>query len=67
MDFEHAFQQAEFILAMQMMIVGSVLGLGVIGRSDFYRIFVGKIASLVVTFGPMALLLYVLYSVSRLI
>ncbi len=66
MDFEHAFQQAEFILAMQMMIVGLVLGVGVMGRIDFYRILIGKIASLVVTFGPMAVLLYVLYAVSRL-
>ncbi len=66
MDFEHAFQQTEFILAMQMMIVGSVLGLGVMGRNDYYRMIVGKIASFVVTFGPMAVLLYVLYAVSRL-
>ncbi len=66
MDFEHAFQQTEFILAMQMMIVGSALGLVLMGRNNFYRIFVGQIASFVVTFGPMAVLLYVLYAVSRL-
>jgi uncharacterized membrane protein YeaQ/YmgE (transglycosylase-associated protein family) len=66
MDFEHAFQQTGFILSLQMMVVGSVMGPAVMGRSDFYRIIVGKIASLVVTFGPMAMLLYVLYAVSRL-
>ena len=66
MDFEHAFQQAGFISALQMMILGSILAPGVLGRSDLYRAFAGRVASLVVTFGPMAMLLYVLYVVSRL-
>jgi len=66
MDFEHAFQQAGFISALQMMILGSLLAPGVMGRSDLYRAFAGRLASSVVTFGPMAMLVYVLYAVSKL-
>jgi hypothetical protein len=36
------------------------------GRSDLYRTFAGRLASSVVTFGPMAMLVYVLYAVSKL-
>lgn len=66
MDFEHAFQQAGFIAALQMVILGSLLAPGVMGRSDLYRAFAGRVATYVVTFGPMAMLVYVLYAVSRL-
>jgi hypothetical protein len=66
MEFEHAFQQAGFISALQIMILGSLVAPGVMGRSELYRAFAGRMASLVVTFGPMALLVYVLYEVSRL-
>ncbi len=66
MDFEHVFQQTGFLLALHIVIVVSVIGPGAMGRSDFYRIIVGKVASLVVTFGPMVMLLYILYIVSRL-
>ncbi len=37
-----------------------------IGRPDLYRSFVRITASHVVSFGPLALLVYVLYEVSRL-
>ena len=67
MDFEHAFQQAGFLSALQMMIVASLLAPGVMGRSELYRVFAGKAAAYVVTFGPMSLLIYVLYAVSRLV
>lgn len=66
MDFEHAFQQAGYIPAFQMMIIGMLVAPGVMGRSDLYRVFMGKAASSVVTFGPVAMLLYILYAVSRL-
>jgi hypothetical protein len=36
------------------------------GRSDLYRVFAGKVASYLVTFGPISMLIYVLYAVSRL-
>jgi hypothetical protein len=67
MDFEHAFQQAGFLPALQMMIAASLLAPGVMGRSDLYRAFAGRVAAHVVTFGPMSLLIYVLYAVSRLV
>jgi hypothetical protein len=66
MDFEHVFQQAGFITAFQMMILGSLLGPGVMGRSDLYYNFAGKAATYLVTFGPVLMLVYVLYAVSRL-
>ncbi len=67
MEFDHAFHQAGFVPAMQMMVVGSLLAPGIMGRSDLYLIFAGRVASLVVTFGPMGLLGYLLYAVSRLV
>ncbi len=66
MDFDHAFHQAGFVLALQLMALGSLLTPAVMGRSDLYRLFMGKAASLVVTFGPVGLLGYILYEVSRL-
>jgi hypothetical protein len=66
MELEHAFQQAGFIPALQMMVIGSLLAPGVMGRSDLYHVFAGKAAGCLVTFGPTAMLLYVLYAVSRL-
>ncbi len=66
MEFEHAFQQSGFLVAFQLLVVGSLLAPGVIGGSTLYHWFVRKTASYVVTFGPMALLVYILYKVSHL-
>jgi hypothetical protein len=66
MDFEHVFQQAGFLSALHMMIAASLLAPGVMGRSDLYRVFAGKVATYLVTFGPISMLIYVLYAVSRL-
>ncbi len=66
MELEHAFQQSAFIPAVQMMVIGSLLAPGVLGRSDLYRLFAMKAATWVVTFGPMSLLVYVLYKVAQL-
>ena len=66
MELEHAFQQAGFISAFQMMILGSLLVPGIMGRSDLYLTLAGKVASYLVTFGPPAMLVYVLYAVSHL-
>jgi len=66
MEFEHAFQQSGFFEALQVMIVGSLLAPGVMGRGDLYRTFVGSLAANVISFGPLGLLVYVLYKVSHL-
>ena len=66
MELEHAFQQSGFVVALQLLIAGSLLAPGVMGRGDLYRIFVSTAASYVVSFGPMGLLVYVLYRLSSL-
>ena len=66
MELEHAFQQSGFLVAFQLMVVASLLAPGVIGGTAVYHRFVRSIASAVVSFGPMALLVYVLYKVSHM-
>lgn len=66
MELEHAFQQSGFLVALQLMILGSFIAPGVLGGSAVYHRFVKAAASNVVSFGPVALLVYVLYKVSHL-
>jgi hypothetical protein len=66
MDFEHAFLQSNFFVIFQMMFMGSLLVPGIIGRTDLYGKVARTLASHVVSFGPVALLVYVLYQVSHL-
>ncbi len=66
MEFEHAFQQSGFFVALQLMIVGSLLAPAVLGGTVLLQRFVRIAASSVVSFGPMAILLYMLYRVSQL-
>lgn len=66
MDFEHAFLQSNFFVIFQMMFMGSLLVPSIIGRIDLYGKVVRAVASNVVSFGPVALLVYVLYQVSHL-
>jgi hypothetical protein len=66
MELEHAFQQSGFIVALQVFIAGSLLAPGILRGSDLYHRFVGAVATCVVSFGPMALLVYMLYRVSHL-
>lgn len=66
MELEHVFQQTGVFLTFQFLFVSSLFIPCVLGRSDIYRALAGTMASLFVTFGPMTLLLYVLYEVSRL-
>jgi len=66
MELEHAFQQSGFLVAFQLMILGSFIAPGVLGGSALYQRFVKAAASNVVSFGPVALLVYVLYKVSHL-
>lgn len=60
------FQQTGFLSIVQALMIGSVLVAGVAGKDERYRRIVEKVATAMVTFGPMTMLLYVLYSVSRL-
>ncbi len=66
MDFEHAFLQSNFFVLFQMMFMGSLLIPGIMGRIDLYGKVVRVLTSNVVSFGPVALLVYVLYNVSHL-
>jgi hypothetical protein len=65
MELEHAVQQPGFLAAIQLMVL-SVLAPGVMAGSGIYQKFVKVAASYVVSFGPLAILIYVLYRVSRL-
>jgi hypothetical protein len=66
MDFEHAFQESNFFLMLQMMCMGLLLVPSMLGRMDLYGKVVRAMASNVVSFGPVAMLVYVLYQVSHL-
>ncbi len=66
MDFEHAFQQSGFLVALQLMVIGSVVAPAAMGGSALLQRFVRAIASYVVSFGPMAILIYMLYKLSRI-
>lgn len=66
MGFEHLFQASGFAVALQLLFVASLLLPAAMDRSDLYQAFVRKLASVTVTLGPIGLLIYVLYQVSRL-
>lgn len=65
MDFEHAFQQTGIIAAVQMLAFGAIALPGLADRSELYRVFISRVATYVVTFGPVAILLYILAEVSQ--
>jgi len=65
MELEHLLHQSGWYFILQMLL-GSLMVPAIIGRPDLYRSFVRNTASHVVSFGPLALLVYVLYEVSRL-
>jgi hypothetical protein len=66
MEFEHALQQSNYYLMFQMMFMGSLLVPSLLGRTDIYGKAVQTAATLTVSFGPVAILLYVLFEVTRL-
>ena len=66
MELEHAFQQYELLAALQIFVAGSLLAPCVLGNSALYQRFARTVATYVVSFGPMALLVYVLFRVSHL-
>ena len=65
MELEHLLHQSGLHLILQIMMA-SLMVPAMIGRGDLYRAFVRTVTSNVVSFGPVALLAYVLYEVSRL-
>lgn len=67
MELEHAFtMQWSQILGMQLLLLTALLMPGLLGRNDIYRAFVSRLTSYVVSFAPVALLIYALYNVTRL-
>lgn len=66
MEFEHIFQESGFLVALQLLIAISFFAPGVLGGSALYHRFIRATTSFVVSFGPVALLVYVLYKVSHL-
>lgn len=66
MELEHIHQQPGALTAFQLLFAGSLLVLESLGRADICRALASALASLTVTFGPMAVLLYILYRVSSL-
>ena len=65
MELEHLLHQSGLHLIFQIMMASLMLP-AMTGRGDLYRAFVRAVASNVVSFGPLALLAYVLYEVTRL-
>jgi uncharacterized membrane protein len=65
MELEHLLQQSGWFLVTQMFL-GSLMVPAMMGRQDLYRSFVRTAATYVVSFGPFALLVYILFEVSRL-
>ena len=64
---EHTFTlQWGNVAALQMLFFTTLLFPGIVGRGDVFRAFVGTVTSYVVSFAPMALLIYLLYTVSHL-
>jgi hypothetical protein len=66
MEFEHAFQQSNCFLLFQMMFMGALLVPGMLGRTDMYGKAIRTVTAMTVNFGPVAILLYVLFEVAQL-
>jgi hypothetical protein len=66
MELEHAFQQSGFLVAFQLLTLGSLIAPAALGGTILYQRFVRALASYVVSFGPMSILVYLLYKVSQI-
>lgn len=66
MELEHAFQLSSFFTAVQVLFMSSLVGFAFLGRADIFRAFVRTLTTYIMSFGPVALLVYVLYEVSKL-
>ncbi len=63
MELEHVFQQSSAVVAVQLLFATTFVFPGMTGRADLYRRLVTNMASYVVTFAPIGLLLYTLYKI----
>ena len=66
MELEHAFLQSNFFVLFQMMFLGSLMLPSMLGRLDIYGKAARIAATLVVSVGPITMLMYVLFEVSQL-
>jgi hypothetical protein len=66
MELEHAFQQSNLFISLQLILAGALSVPLAVGRPDIYRSFIGAAATVTVTFGPVLLLVYVLFEIVRL-
>ncbi len=66
MELEHAFLQSNLFTLFQMMFLGSLMVPSMLGRLDIYGKAARTAATVVVTVGPVAMLVYVLFEVSLL-
>lgn len=66
MELEYVFLQSGAFTLFQFLFMSSLLIPGILGRADVYPAFVRTLATYVVSFGPVALLVYVLHQVSKL-
>ncbi len=65
MELEHVFLQSNVFLMFQMMFMGLLIP-GMLGRVDIYGKAARTGATWVVSVGPIAILMYVLFEVSHL-
>lgn len=65
MELEHLFQQTMQFMVLQMIFMTSLYIAEQMGRGEMVRSFVRTAASVVVNVGPMSLLVYILFQVSR--
>ena len=66
MELEHIFTQSSAFMVFQLLFMSSLLIPGMVGRTDIFPAFIRTLATYVVSFGPLALLVYVLHAVSKL-
>ena len=66
MELEYIFQQSSAFTLLQLLFMSSLLITGILGRVDIYLAFARTLATYVISFGPVALLVYVLHEVSKL-
>lgn len=66
MELEHIFSQTGAFTLFQFLFMSSLLIPTMVGRTDIFPAFVRTMATYVVSFGPLGLLVYVLHAVSKL-
>jgi hypothetical protein len=66
MELEYIFSQTGAFTLFQFLFMSSLLIPSMLGRTDIFPAFVRTLATYVVSFGPLAMLVYVLHAVSKL-